>query len=235
MFYKIILLLKTVALKHKAPITVAFLICTLTVFSPLSLTQVYAADAYDSGYDHGCSDAGISDSSERYTNQPEKGPSYHTEEFNDGYDAGFSACSSGGSTSSNGGSNDDDAKSSNDDGEILNDVSQSSSSSGSQSSSSSGSQSSSSSGSQSGYQLTVNVPSHPFGKSSVSISITTENGHKDFKTISTAGDPSWTFNIPSNQGDTVEVCVDSGLISLRDCEKYSVVGGGNREVSLSAP
>jgi hypothetical protein len=201
-FYRIILLLNTVASKQKAPITVAFLICTLTVLFPLS-SQVFASSAYDSGYGHGCDDAKISDSSERYTNQPEKGPSYHTDEFNNGYDAGFSNCSSSG-TSSNGG---------NDDGE----------------------ESSSSSGSESGYQFTVNVPSHPFGKPSVDISITTENGHRDSKTVSTAGNPSWTFDIPPNQGDSVEVCVDSGLLTAWDCKKYSVSGGGDRTVSLSAP
>ncbi len=49
---------------------------------------------YDSGYDHGCDDAGISDSSDRYINQPEKGPSFHTSEFMNGYNAGVSSCSS---------------------------------------------------------------------------------------------------------------------------------------------
>jgi hypothetical protein len=49
---------------------------------------------YDSGYDHGCDDAGISDSSDRYINQPEKGPSFHTSEFMNGYDSGFNSCSS---------------------------------------------------------------------------------------------------------------------------------------------
>lgn len=34
--------------------------------------------AYDSGYDHGCDDAGISNLGDRYINQPEKGPSFHT-------------------------------------------------------------------------------------------------------------------------------------------------------------
>jgi hypothetical protein len=56
-----------------------------------------SSDAYDSGYDHGCDDAGISDRSERYYNQPEKGPAFHTENFNRGYNDGFDACSSRGS------------------------------------------------------------------------------------------------------------------------------------------
>lgn len=93
MFYKIILLLNTVAYSYKVPLTVAFIICTLTLLSPLSSSQVYAASPYDSGYDHGCSDAGISDPSSQYINEPGKGPSYHTSEFMDGYYAGVDTCS----------------------------------------------------------------------------------------------------------------------------------------------
>ena len=48
---------------------------------------------FESGYSHGCSDAGISDFSDRYINQPGKGPSFHTEEFMRGYDTGYNACS----------------------------------------------------------------------------------------------------------------------------------------------
>jgi len=51
---------------------------------------------YDSGYEHGCDDASISDPGDRYINQPEKGPSFHTEEFMSGYDAGFNSCRGGG-------------------------------------------------------------------------------------------------------------------------------------------
>ncbi len=54
----------------------------------------FAKSPYDSGYDHGCDDASISDPSDRYINQPEKGPAYHTSEFMNGYDAGFNACGS---------------------------------------------------------------------------------------------------------------------------------------------
>ena len=43
--------------------------------------------------DHGCDDAGISDPSDRYINQPGKGPSTHTNEFMDGYYDGFYECS----------------------------------------------------------------------------------------------------------------------------------------------
>jgi hypothetical protein len=57
---------------------------------------------YRSGYNHGCDDATISDPSERYINQPERGPSFHTEEFMSGYYNGFNACSDGiGNTENN--------------------------------------------------------------------------------------------------------------------------------------
>ena len=49
--------------------------------------------AYDSGYNHGCDDAGISDPDDRYINQPEKGPPFHTGTFMRAYNDGFDACS----------------------------------------------------------------------------------------------------------------------------------------------
>ncbi|HZD36082.1 MAG TPA: hypothetical protein VE130_12830 [Nitrososphaeraceae archaeon] len=54
-----------------------------------------STDPYNSGYDHGCNDAGISDPSDRYINQPEKGPSFHTDTFMQGYYDGYDACSHG--------------------------------------------------------------------------------------------------------------------------------------------
>jgi len=48
---------------------------------------------YKSGYNHGCPDAKITDSSKRYINQPGKGPGYHTNEFMRGYNDGFESCS----------------------------------------------------------------------------------------------------------------------------------------------
>jgi hypothetical protein len=50
-------------------------------------------DVYGNGYDHGCDDAGIAVPSDKYINQPGKGPSFHTNEFMDGYDDGFNECS----------------------------------------------------------------------------------------------------------------------------------------------
>ena len=52
---------------------------------------------YESGRDHGCDDAGISDVSDRYINQDEKGPSFHTNEFMRGYNSGYDDCSGNGS------------------------------------------------------------------------------------------------------------------------------------------
>ncbi len=62
--------------------------------------QMHTVDAlsivkspFESGYSHGCNDAGITDFSDRYINQPGKGSSFHTEEFMRGYDTGYNACS----------------------------------------------------------------------------------------------------------------------------------------------
>jgi hypothetical protein len=57
------------------------------VFNPTTKGTIY-----QTGYDHGCSDAKLP-SSKRYINQPGKGPESHSQEFMSGYNAGFSACS----------------------------------------------------------------------------------------------------------------------------------------------
>ena len=54
--------------------------------------QIYALSAKQSGYQHGCSDANISDPDNRYINQPKKGPAFHTGSFMDGYHNGFNEC-----------------------------------------------------------------------------------------------------------------------------------------------
>jgi hypothetical protein len=90
-------------------VTLLIVACSSTLISQqlIGSFQVYASEssAYQSGYDHGCDDAGISDSDERYINQPEKGPAFHTPEFMRGYDDGFESCeedTSNGSEPSNG-------------------------------------------------------------------------------------------------------------------------------------
>ena len=78
-----------------------FLMATIVV-SGLIMQQsasmfTYASESspYDSGYDHGCDDAGRSES-DKYINQDEKGPAFHTQEFMSGYYSGLNACSSSG-------------------------------------------------------------------------------------------------------------------------------------------
>jgi hypothetical protein len=62
-----------------------------------SVPLAYGSSPYDSRYDHGCDDAGLSPP-DRYINEPGKGPSFHTGEFMNGCHDGFEACggSSGG-------------------------------------------------------------------------------------------------------------------------------------------
>jgi hypothetical protein len=65
-----------------------------TILAVTTGSSGYASsDAYDSGYNHGCDDAEISDPDDRYINQPEKGPLFHTGTFMRGYNNGFDACS----------------------------------------------------------------------------------------------------------------------------------------------
>ena len=88
------------------------------------------------------------------------------------------------------------------------------------------------SGVEAAYRLTVNVPSHPFGTSTVGISITTANGYTDQANVPTAGGSSYTFNIPKNQGNSVRVCVNSGTLSHDNCRTYETTG---RDMSVSLP
>lgn len=69
-------------------------VCSILLISIPGSALASSNSPYDSGYDHGCDDARISDLSERYINQPEKGPSFHTSEFMNGYNSGFNSCSS---------------------------------------------------------------------------------------------------------------------------------------------
>src|SRR5215831_10366313 len=67
------------------------------------------------------------------------------------------------------------------------------------------------------YQLTVKVPFHPFGASTLDISITTKNGYTDHANVPAAGVATWTFNIPQNQGNWVQVCVNAGILNHAYC------------------
>ena len=76
----------------------------------LGTSQVDAKGAYDSGFDHGCDDSNKS-YSDRYINEDGKGPSFHTDDFMRGYNAGVN-CSSNNDddndNNSNSNSNDND-------------------------------------------------------------------------------------------------------------------------------
>jgi hypothetical protein len=82
------------------------------------------------------------------------------------------------------------------------------------------------------YQLTVEVPFHPFGASTLDISITTKNGYTDHANVPAAGVATWTFNIPQNQGNWVKVCINAGILNHAYCHTYQATGK-NMLVSLS--
>ena len=60
---------------------------------------MHLSSAYESGRDHGCDDARLNPS-DRYINEPGKGPSFHTNEFMSGYNDGLSSCGGSGSNES---------------------------------------------------------------------------------------------------------------------------------------
>jgi hypothetical protein len=55
--------------------------------------SVYAVSPYQSGYNHGCSDAQLG--GHPYLDTPGKGPSFHTGIFMQGYYNGYNSCSNG--------------------------------------------------------------------------------------------------------------------------------------------
>jgi hypothetical protein len=81
-------------------ITIAVLVAAIANVVVLAGQSALAENPpYDAGYSQGCNDASLP-ISERYINQPDNGPSNHTQEFMNGYYAGLSACSGGGTTPS---------------------------------------------------------------------------------------------------------------------------------------
>lgn len=78
----------------------------ILILGPLVQFGYASKSPYDSGYDHGCDDAGISDSDDRYINQRGKGPSFHTDEFMSGYNNGYVECSNGSNSDSSGSNGD---------------------------------------------------------------------------------------------------------------------------------
>jgi hypothetical protein len=59
---------------------ILFVLIFLIASTLVSFIPYGYASIYESGYDHGCDDAAISDPNDRYINQSEKGPSFHTNE-----------------------------------------------------------------------------------------------------------------------------------------------------------
>ena len=62
------------------------------VVAMIPSSRLTAASPHSAGYHHGCDDAKISNVGDRYISQPGKGPSFHTQEFMNGYNVGFNAC-----------------------------------------------------------------------------------------------------------------------------------------------
>jgi hypothetical protein len=67
----------------------------LVIIASLGVMQSAFAKGtpFQAGYDHGCSDAKLPFSAS-YINEPDKGHRFHTQEFMNGYNTGFSACGS---------------------------------------------------------------------------------------------------------------------------------------------
>jgi hypothetical protein len=66
-----------------------FLFMVSTLVFQIQPLEATSKSPYDSGYDLGCEDADISNPNDRYINQPERGPSFHTDEFMIGYNSGY--------------------------------------------------------------------------------------------------------------------------------------------------
>ncbi len=64
----------------------------ILMFTPGAM-QVQAVTPFDLDYDHECPDAKLSDSSDKYTSQPQNDQYPHSLEFMDEYNTGFDACS----------------------------------------------------------------------------------------------------------------------------------------------
>jgi hypothetical protein len=75
--------------------------------------------------------------------------------------------------------------------------------------------------SDSGYSVTVSIGSHPFGNEWSYIWVKTEDGYRDNIRLQTAGDPSYTFDIPPGYGDSIQVCASSAIVAPSNCRTFS--------------
>ena len=80
--------IKLLALIAVALATIIIVSAVVYFIVPNAMAKV---TSFQAGYDHGCSDVKLTFSA-RYINQPGKGPSFHTQEFMNGYNVGFNAC-----------------------------------------------------------------------------------------------------------------------------------------------
>jgi len=90
------------------------------------------------------------------------------------------------------------------------------------------------------YSFTVHVPNHGFGANAITIFVKTANGYTDQQDVSTQqSDVSWTFNIPANQGDTIQAYVHTaGILNIinQNCRLWTVnQGSGSYTVSMDSP
>jgi len=84
------------------------------------------------------------------------------------------------------------------------------------------------------------VPSHGFGADAVTVFVKTANGYTNQQDVSTQqNDVSWTFSIPPNQGDTIQVCVHTaGILNMlnQNCRYWTVnQESGVYSVSMNSP
>jgi desulfoferrodoxin (superoxide reductase-like protein) len=86
---------------------------------------------------------------------------------------------------------------------------------------------------ESGYSVTVNIGEHPFGNKHSYIWIETEDGWKDSVKLATAGDPSYTFEVPAGYGDSVQVCASSAIVALNHCQTFTA--GEDFYIELDVP
>jgi hypothetical protein len=77
-------------MRTKLAITVALVITAAVSFLGIQ-SALAKGTPFDAGYSHGCSDANKPESA-KYINKPDKGQSFHTEEFMRGYKDGIRAC-----------------------------------------------------------------------------------------------------------------------------------------------
>jgi hypothetical protein len=176
-----------------------------TILGVQFATSAYgSSDAYDSGYDHGCDEAAISDPDDRYINQPGKGPEHHTGTFMHGYNDGFDACSG-----NNGGGNDSN-------GEDERDEGGSTSSSGYE------------------FIVRISKWPFGSSSVGIDIETANGCRDSSSVSTAVSGTPSHTFNIPQNQGNSVFVCTDpEGILAFGNCQTF-ITNGRDSSGTISA-